>query len=116
MNACKGKYMITWIYLGFAIVFEVLGTTALKESDGLSKLVPSLLTFLFYGISFTTLATCLKKLEVGVAYAIWAGLGTALVALIGILYFKESVSFVKIASLLFIVIGVIGLNLARNGH
>ncbi|NOR72443.1 MAG: QacE family quaternary ammonium compound efflux SMR transporter [Mariprofundaceae bacterium] len=101
-----------WIYLSFAIVFEVAGTTAMKLSDGFSKWLPSTLMALFYIISFALLALALKKLEVGMSYAIWAGVGTALIALIGVLWFKEPMNALKAVSILLIIAGVVGLNLS----
>jgi small multidrug resistance pump len=103
---------MSWLYLVIAIVFEVFGTTCMKLSEGFTKLVPSLLLFVFYGLSFGAMTVALKQIEVSVAYAIWSGLGTALIALIGILWFKESVSVLKSASLVLIIFGVIGLNLS----
>ncbi|MFI5342749.1 MAG: DMT family transporter [Chlamydiales bacterium] len=108
--------MSAWLWLLVAILFEVAGTTCLKLSSGLSKTIPALLTGVFYVISFSTLAITLKSLEVGLAYAIWAGLGTALIALIGVLYFGESLSLVKILSILLIIAGVVGLNLSGGVH
>ena len=101
-----------WIYLGFAILFEVAGTTSMKLSEGFSKLLPSILMVVFYIVSFALMALALKKLEVGMTYAIWAGLGTALIAVIGVLYFKEPMSALKAASILLIIAGVVGLNLS----
>jgi len=101
-----------WIYLGFAIVFEVGGTTAMKLSDGFSKLLPSGLLIIFYTASFVLMALALKKLEVGMTYAIWAGVGTALIAVIGVLYFKEPMNLLKMISIALIIAGVIGLNLS----
>lgn len=95
-----------------AIVFEVFGTTCMKLSEGFSKLVPSILIFVFYAISFTVFTFALKKLDVGIAYAIWAGLGTALITIIGIFWFREPVNALKMASLALVVVGVIGLNLS----
>ena len=95
---------------------EVAGTTALKSSAGFSRLVPSLLVCLFYGLSFFLFALALKRIELGVAYAIWAGLGTALVATIGVLWFGEAVSTIKLVSLVLIIAGVAGLNLAGASH
>jgi small multidrug resistance pump len=84
----------------------------MKLSNGFTKLVPSALVILFYGASFVLLALALKKIEVSIAYAIWAGVGTALIALIGILYFNESVTTLKLMSILLIIAGVVGLNLS----
>jgi small multidrug resistance pump len=102
---------IYWLFLALGIVFEVLGTICMKFADGFSKLGPSVLVFVFYGISLVSLIFVLKKMNVSVAYAIWASLGTALIAVIGIIWFKEPVSLVKIVSIILIIIGIIGLEL-----
>ncbi|MFF6910416.1 DMT family transporter [Streptomyces sp. NPDC012389] len=97
--------------LAAAIAAEVAGTTAMKYSEGFTRLWPSLGTAVGYLIAFTLLAQTLKTLSVGTAYAIWAGVGTAAVALIGILFLGESSSLVKIAGVALIVAGVVVLNL-----
>lgn len=96
-------------YLFLAILLEVAGTTSMKLSAGFSKLVPSIFIFVFYVLSFTFLTLSLKRLEVSFAYAIWAGLGTLMIALIGVFYFNEPMTVIKAMSLLLIVIGVVGL-------
>ena len=83
----------------------------MKFADGFSRLIPSIFVFIFYSLSLVALVFVLKKLPVSVAYAIWAGLGTALIAVIGILWFKEPFTFIKLVSILFIVLGIIGLEL-----
>jgi small multidrug resistance pump len=95
-----------------AIAFEICGTTCMKLSQGFSKLIPSILIFVFYAASFSVFTLALKGIDVSIAYAIWAGLGTALIAVIGIFWFKEPVNALKIISLIVIVAGVIGLNLS----
>jgi len=105
-----------WMWLVGAIVFEVLGTTAMKMSEGFTKTMPSVAMGVFYILSLTALTYALKKFDVSMAYAIWSGVGTALITLIGIWYFKESVSVVKIASIGFIIIGVVGLHLSTKVH
>ncbi|MEH2368100.1 DMT family transporter [Nostoc sp.] len=105
--------LTSWIYLIIAILFEVSGTTCMKLSEGFTKIVPSVLIFVFYGLCFTFLTFALKKLEVSVAYAVWAGLGTILVALIGIIWFRESATFIKLVSISLIIIGVIGINASQ---
>jgi len=102
-----------WFYLAMAILLEVMGTTCMKLSEGFTRLTPSVLVFVLYGVSFSLMILALKKMELGVVYAIWAGLGTALIALIGIVWFQESVSLMKIVSILFIVLGVAGLRLSQ---
>ena len=108
--------MESWLYLVGAIVLEVAGTTCMKLSEGFAKLVPSILIFVFYALSFTALTIALKTIDVSVVYAIWSGIGTALIATIGILYFKESVTILKFASIGLIIIGVVGLNLSGMKH
>ncbi|MET8605939.1 multidrug efflux SMR transporter [Streptomyces rubiginosohelvolus] len=97
--------------LAGAIAAEVAGTTAMKYSEGFTRLWPSIGTVVGYLIAFTLLAQTLKTLSVGTAYAIWAGVGTAAVALIGILFLGESSSLVKVAGITLIVAGVVVLNL-----
>jgi small multidrug resistance pump len=101
-----------WLYLALGIIFEVLGTICMKTADGFSKLVPSILVFVFYGLALAALVMVLQNMqEVSVVYAIWASAGTAIIAIIGILWFKEPVSLMKIFSLLLIVLGILGLEL-----
>ncbi|MFJ4822522.1 DMT family transporter [Streptomyces bacillaris] len=97
--------------LAAAIAAEVAGTTAMKYSEGFTRLWPSIGTAVGYLIAFTLLAQTLKTLSVGTAYAIWAGVGTAAVALIGILFMGESSSLAKIVGVGLIVVGVVVLNL-----
>jgi small multidrug resistance pump len=107
--------MLFWIYLLIAILTEVVGTTMMKVSQGLTRLMPSVLMFVMYGISFVFMALALKKIEVSTAYAIWSGLGTALIATIGILAFRESFNIPKMAGLALIIAGVVLLNLKGGG-
>jgi len=100
-----------WIFLIIGIIFEVLGTICMKLAEGFTKLVPSILVFVFYGLSLAALVFVLKKMEVSIAYAIWASIGTALIAVIGIVWFKETISVVKIISISLIIIGIIGLEM-----
>lgn len=102
-------------YLALAILLEVSGTTCMKLSQGFTRLIPSLLIFVFYGASFGAMTLVLKTIDVGIAYAVWAGAGTALIALIGVLWFREPVTGVKVLSLGAVIIGVIGLNLSGGG-
>jgi small multidrug resistance pump len=107
--------MLFWVYLLIAILTEVVGTTLMKVSQGLTRLIPSVLMFVLYGISFVFMALALKKIEVSTAYAIWSGVGTALIAMIGILWFRESINIPKLLGLVLIVGGVILLNLKGAG-
>ena len=107
---------MSWIYLTLAIIFEVAGTTCMKLSEGFTRIFPSIAMFVLYGLSFVMMPLVLKKIDVSVAYAIWAGMGTALIALIGILWFKETATVLKVVSIILIIIGVVGLNLSGGVH
>ena len=97
-----------------AIVTEVAGTVALRYSEGLTRLFPSAVVVLGYGVSFWLLALVLKQLSVGTTYAVWSAAGTALIATLGMFAFGEPASALKLASLALIIIGVVGLNLAGS--
>lgn len=98
--------------LALAIVTEVCGTVLLRLSDGISKLAPSLGMAVSYAISIALLAQVLKHLELGFAYAVWAGAGTALIAMVGVAAWNEPMTGLKVASLVAVVAGVVGLNLS----
>ncbi len=104
--------MQSWFYLASAIVFEIAGTTSMKLSEGLTRLIPSILIFVFYGFSFLVFTMAIKKIDLSVAYAIWAGAGTALIAIIGIAHFREPLTLVKVVSIGLIIIGVAGLKVS----
>lgn len=97
--------------LAGAIAAEVAATTAMKYSDGFSKLWPSLVTLLGYVIAFALLAQTLKTVSVGTAYAIWAGAGTAVIAAIGMVFLGEGLSAAKLGGIALIIGGVVLLNL-----
>jgi len=107
---------MTWLYLALAIVLEISGTTCMKLSEGFTRIVPSILLFVFYILSFGMLTLALKRIDVSVAYAIWSGVGTALIATIGVLWFKEPATAIKLVSLGLIILGVVGLNLSGGTH
>jgi len=103
-----------WLFLILAIVFEVAGTTSMKLSDGFTNLKFSILLGIFYILSFIFLTYSLKYFEVGLTYAIWSGVGTILIAIIGFTAFNENITTLKIVSIGFIVAGVIGLLLSEK--
>ncbi|MDA8137042.1 MAG: multidrug efflux SMR transporter [Desulfobacteraceae bacterium] len=105
-----------WLFLICAILFEVSGTTCMKLSSGFTRMAPSILMFFFYGMSFVALTFAIKKFDVSMAYAVWSGLGTALIAAIGIFYFKEPLTALKVLCTLLIIAGVVGLNYGGSGH
>ncbi|MFD5031098.1 DMT family transporter [Streptomyces sp. NPDC058220] len=97
--------------LAAAIAAEVAGTTAMKYSEGFTRLWPSLVTVVGYVLAFTLLAQTLKTLSIGTAYAIWAGAGTAVIAAIGMIFLGESANLVKLAGIALVIAGVVVLNL-----
>ncbi len=102
--------MKSWAFLGIAIVAEVIATSGLKASAGFTKLWPSLLVVVGYSVAFYFLALTLKTIPVGVAYAVWAGLGIVLMAFIGWLVFGQKLDLAGIAGMALIVSGVIVIN------
>ncbi len=104
-----------WLFLLIAILTEVVGTSLMKASQGLTRLVPSILMFVLYAISFVFMALALKKIEVSIAYAIWSGVGTALIAVIGVTWFREAFTLPKLIGTLLIIGGVVLLNLKGAG-
>ena len=107
----------TAIFLLAAIGAEVIGTTALRLSEGFSRFAPSIVVVLGYGASFFFLAQGLKLgLHLGVAYAIWSGLGTAIIAIVGFLLFQEKLSPGVIAGIALVIVGVAFINLFGEAH
>lgn len=100
-----------WIYLIGAIAFEIGGTLTLKSTEGFSRLWPSVLCALAYAASFRLLASALKGIEVGVAYAIWSAVGTAVVAGFGVAFWDESFTAPKVLGVALVVAGVVLLNI-----
>lgn len=113
LSTQRGK-MTAWLYLILAIFLEVAGTTAMKLSEGYTKLMPSIAMFVFYLLSLVTLTFALKKFDMSMAYGIWAGVGTALIAVVGVIYFKEPLGLLKLVSIGLIIIGVLGLHLSSS--
>ncbi len=107
---------MNWLFLVVAIALEVFGTTSMKLSEGFARLLPSILIFVFYGLSFGALTLALRSIDIGVAYAVWSGVGTALIVVIGILWFKEPAGAIKLASVGLIILGVVGLSIVKGTH
>ncbi|MFW5488850.1 MAG: DMT family transporter [Desulfovibrio sp.] len=103
-----------WLLLYTAIAFEVCGTMCMKFSNGFSRLLPSILIFVFYGISFASMSVAVRKIDVGVAYAIWSGVGIVSVVSLSCIFLGETITMFKAFSLLIIIAGVICLNFAGN--
>ena len=102
--------MQQWLFLSIAIVSEVIATSALKASEGFSRLWPSLIVLAGYATAFYFLSLTLKALPIGVVYALWSGVGIALIALIGWLVFGQSLDAAAVVGLLLIVAGVVVIN------
>ena len=96
-----------WLYLIIAVIFEVIATSALKESNSFTKLVPSLFVIIGYSISFYFLSLTLKALSIGITYAIWSGLGILLICLVGYFRYGQNLDFPAIIGILFIGIGIL---------
>ncbi len=101
-----------WLVLMVAIVFEIVGTTCMKLSDGFERVGPTIGLIVAYGISFGALTLAIKTVDVGVAYAVWSGLGTAAIAAIGMVMFGEPFSYLRVFWIGVIVAGVVGLQLS----
>lgn len=102
--------LMKYLLLSIAIVAEVIATSALKASEGFTRLWPSVLVVLGYSIAFYCLSVTLKQIPLGIAYAIWSGLGIVLISIIGLVAFKQKLDTPAIIGLLFIIAGVIIVN------
>jgi small multidrug resistance pump len=102
---------VSWAILFVAIVFEVAGTLTLKFTEGMTRLWPTVLMFAFYLVSLFGLSTAVARIPVGTAYAVWSAVGTLMVFILGVLWFKEQVTVLRCVSAVLIVIGVAGLYL-----
>jgi len=102
---------VAYLFLAVAIVAEVIATSALRASEGFTRLVPALVVLLGYGISFYCLSLTLKSLPVGIVYAIWSGVGIVLITLVAILMYRQVPDLAAVAGLSLIVAGVVVLNL-----
>jgi small multidrug resistance pump len=103
-----------WALLSVAIFLEVCGTTCMKLSHGFTRPVPSVAMFVFYGLAFACNTMVTKTLDLSITYAVWSGVGTVATACIGIFYFKEAATALKMASISLIIIGVMGLHAASR--
>lgn len=96
-----------WTLLSVAIAFEVVGTTSMKLSHGFTNLGPSVLMFSCYAVAFTCNTFATKTLDISITYAVWSGVGTVATAFIGMWWFKEPATAMKMVFITFIVIGVL---------
>ena len=102
---------MAYAYLLIAILSEVLATSMLKASDGFTKLIPSIVTFIGYSVSFYFLSMVLKYIPIGISYAIWSGLGIVLISIVGLLVFKQDLDMPGIFGMVLIISGVIVIHL-----
>lgn len=100
-----------WLFMTAAIVFEILGTTSMKMAEGYTRLWPTISVFFCYGLAFSSLGFALKSIDVSTAYAIWSGVGTAAIAVIGFIWFQEQITLSKALCIGLIICGVVGLHL-----
>jgi small multidrug resistance pump len=103
-----------WVLLILAILFEVAGTTMMKLSEGFTKPLYSIGIFISYIGSLTFLTLTLKFFEISIVYAVWSGVGIAVISIIGLIYFDEKIDMIKTISLILVILGVIGLNLTSK--
>ena len=102
---------MAYAYLLIAILSEVLATSMLKASDGFTKLIPSIVTFIGYSVSFYFLSMVLKYIPIGISSAIWSGLGIVLISIVGLLVFKQELDLPGIFGMVLIISGVIVIHL-----
>ena len=105
---------MSWVYLGIAILFEVIGTSTLAISDGFSKLVPTVGGLTAIGVSFFFVSLALKTIPVGIAYAIWSGSGIVLISFFGFAFLRQSLDAPALAGIGLIIAGVVVINLFSN--
>ncbi|HSG46098.1 MAG TPA: multidrug efflux SMR transporter [Anaerolineales bacterium] len=106
--------MKPYIFLLFAILSEVVGTTALKFSEGFTKLIPSVIVTIGYGLSFYLLALALKSMPIGVAYAIWSGVGLVLTVVVGIMFWNETLDWARTVGIVLILLGIVFINVVSK--
>jgi len=107
---------MAYLYLALAIIFELIGTSLLKASEGFSKLVPTFGVIIVFSLSFFFLSVSLKTIPLNIAYALWSGLGTVATVIISILIWKEKINAASIIGIALIIIGVAVLNLFGPAH
>lgn len=106
--------MKTFLILFFAILAEVTGTSALKLSNGFTKPVPSIVVVIGYGASFYLLSLVLKAMPIGVAYAIWSGVGLILTVIAGMVIWRETLDWARVAGIVLILVGIVLINVVSK--
>ena len=105
---------LPWLLIAASVFVEVLGTIALRFADGFTRLLPSVAVCILYGMAIWLMSLALRRLDMGLTYAVWAGSGTALTALIGTIYFNEAADATRILGFILIVAGVVTLNIGSR--
>lgn len=103
--------MNSWIYLIIAGIGEILWVVSLKFSQGFTKFLPSVLTLVFIIFSLVFLSYAIKEIPIGTAYACWTAIGAIGAVIIGVLFFNESISVLRVLFLFFVIVGIVGLKL-----
>ena len=99
-----------YVYLTFAVIAEVIGTSALKASEEFTRTGATILVFVGYSVAFYMLTFVFRTIPVGIAYAIWSGIGVALISLVGVVLFKQSLDLAAVVGIALIVAGVVVIN------
>lgn len=107
---------MSYFYLIVAILIEIGATSSLKASDGFTNWLFTSLSLIGYGVSFYCLSMALREIPVGIAYAVWSGIGTVGICIIAWLIYKQNLSFISIMGILCVVVGVVIVNLGSTGH
>ena len=102
--------MKNFFFLGIAIIFEIIATSALKKSEQFTQIIPSIITIVGYFAAFYFLSFAIRTIPVGIAYAIWSGVGIVLITIIGAIFFKQIPDLPAIIGLALIMIGVVVIN------
>lgn len=109
---------MAYVYLMVAIIAEVIATASLKSSEGFTKITPSMVVVAGYGVAFYCLSVVLKSIPIGIAYAIWSGLGIVLITVVGKVFFKQALDLPAIVGMTLIIAGVVVINMfsKTTGH
>jgi multidrug transporter EmrE-like cation transporter len=109
--------MNKWLVLFIAIAAETIATSAMKSSEGFTKLIPSVIVVLGYGVAFYFLSVTLRTIPVGIAYAIWSGVGIVLITLVGWILFDQKMDAPALIGMALIIAGVVTMNVfSKSGH
>ncbi|MET0264077.1 MAG: SMR family transporter [Duganella sp.] len=108
--------MKNWLFLAIAIISETIATSALKSSEGFTRLLPSVLVVVGYGVAFYFLSLTLRTIPVGIAYAVWSGVGIVLITTVGWLVFGQKLDLPALIGMALIIAGVVVMNVFSKAH